>query len=384
MTVTALVKKGLPRSVKAPFNPRANEGKFSLGNISMDGWTALTDTATLGGGSLIVGAGQTYLVTTGSDGGRYIAPLNPSAPGVIDSSQWMNLPDTLAGEAHCQTASCTPPGDDFLFACVAMGASGNSLLCYISHDAKSGNIATRAKLDLGGVGAPQFIGSPGYSRGDAPWGNHTRWPTAYSADIGVATAGSQLWTISSRTGGRQAYDSAFGFGPMVAPATADTGWSVQKGVFGAPPSYPPASSEATCAATCAATTLLSGHYDEAVSLYQTQQTGNAFVDEFLHLEVAKLDGSSPASPKGPSGETTIIRTKAGRLIIVARGLDYQLYQIIYSPDSKTFVSGWKLEGGNVLAKTSPSCIALNEQPLCMIQGADGRLYAKKLVSAGAL
>ncbi|QLQ12226.1 MAG: hypothetical protein HZY74_01560 [Brevundimonas sp.] len=47
-------------------------------------------------------------------------------------------------------------------------------------------------------------------------------------------------------------------------------------------------------------------------------------------------------------------------------------------------SPWVSEGGAARDGSGISCVAVNEQPICFIQGPDGRIYRKAFATASGL
>ncbi len=331
-SAVALQKRVLP---KRTFTP------IAVTSATMDGWTAVTDTATLGGASLMTMDGKSVIVTTGSDGALYAADFNASAPGLI--SDWSYQPGGLASEPHCAAVRMhddTAPGYTLL--CLGLTASGEARLVELTHAPSGFNYARQVNLGgNSGPAAPSFLGAVM----DIP-------PTPYSSSskrdyhVGVIV-GTTVWQY-------------FVLG------TENSVWKPQIGAFKATP--------ACLSMTCATPTLA----QDAIRA----MTFNYEADKDTSL---KEDAVSPKAPTALSGETAIVSLGTNKPVaIVARGKDTQLYQIGYDPKTKTFLGSWKLQGGAIPPHTVPSCVAVGMTPVCVIQGADGRLYAKKLASAGAL
>ena len=90
------------------------------------------------------------------------------------------------------------------------------------------------------------------------------------------------------------------------------------------------------------------------------------------------------SPKLPglTGRPAVIFLGADKYIIVARGPGGRVHRISYVSDPDKFGTSWKDEGGFITKGSSPTCAKVANQAVCVVQGGDGKLYAKA-ISAGS-
>ncbi len=310
------------------------------GKGSMDGWTALTDTATLGGASLLTAYGHTDIITTGADGSLYAASFDPAAPALIAS--WVYQPGGLVSEPHCGGYSKTGnPADPVYILCAGLTAAGTAKL--IALDDHTGFNYENA-IDLGGKSgpaAPNFLTPPALTFTASGWSHY------FSYDVGVVVNG-KIWQTHVRD------------------ADPATPWQALNETFRAAP---------VCARAVCYTPTANGSALRALPF----SDGNTAAVTFG----APL-ATSPDAPVALSGEVAFINVQANLAVVVARGADSQLYQIAFDTANKVFAGGWKPDGGIVPANSWPSCVAVNQKPVCVIQGPDGKLYAKTLQGATAL
>jgi hypothetical protein len=70
------------------------------------------------------------------------------------------------------------------------------------------------------------------------------------------------------------------------------------------------------------------------------------------------------------------------MIAVVRGNNGRIYQARQS-GSAAF-GAWRDEGGSARVGSNISCLAINEQPICFIQGSDGRIWFKRFATESGL
>ncbi|MDV6331235.1 hypothetical protein [Asticcacaulis sp. 201] len=355
-------RKQLPILAFTPPAPELNLIKFA----SMDGWTALTNTATIGGASLFEAGGAFQIAVTGSDKTLYTAAFTPLSPGPIPSTTWQNSPDvSFWSQPSCMPAREPVSRPDYYILCAGLGQTGNALAAMLQRDG-DGYYPTMEPADLGGQDAGSAPAFTGYSWVVLTTQTAKSLPDLHSFDL-------PLYVWGGANG--KVFKGSFRLTAMASTmkGVTEAGWfydvakqpwailtTAQKAV----PSCALDTTQDT--AKCVVAT-----YDGRVRLFA------AYIDP-------NTDTNTPTSPPlsvGLSGETATVRTKAGRRVVLARGNDGKLYQTAF--DGKSW-SAWKSEGGYMIAHTVPSCVAINETAICAVQGSDGRIYARQLNSAGAL
>ncbi len=333
----------------------------------MTGWTQISPRATLGGATLFSINGKTFVITTASDHALYMAPIDPAAPALIPSAAWETMSGTEStfSEPHCMTAKAGGDAlENYKLLCLVLGAGGNAILASYDHTDQFHYLGW---TNLGGHeagGAPEFMG-PARAMGNLP-SQQPYYKLQFSFPVGVwGGANGQLFADRIVTG-----DLVTPGLPGTKWVTAQPAWPVQRnGYMGVPGCAVSDGYGAFCALVNA---------DGTVSDFDVPVSDDAVV-------IAPAANVSPVLPGGLSGEIAAVMTHGGRLDIVARGKNGQLYQTYISRvGTKPAFAGWTSEGGSVKAGTQPSCIARNEQAFCIIQGADGKLYAKSLSPAGAM
>jgi hypothetical protein len=100
-------------------------------------------------------------------------------------------------------------------------------------------------------------------------------------------------------------------------------------------------------------------------------------------ELNTIATPSPELEAGISGKPAVVDVGGPNLALVVRGNNGRIYQIEYSMLTKKF-GKWRDEGGFATAGATPGCVANGSQPVCVIRGPDGRLYAKALASTAGL
>ena len=331
---------------------------------NMDGWTPITNTATRGGASLYSFKGQMTIATTGSDNTLYLAPFNAVKPVLISSLDWENLDEvTFTSQPECQASQrYTDKPDDYEVVCLGLGTAGNARLALIGRQASATKVLIDA--DLGGHdagSAPAYIIPPTYSAG-IPMADTPYFKQNFDSTIAVWGGANAKLFIARVSAGNY-------------PEKLDSvpNWKIRDAVKWDVPAEPftgvPGCSKTLNQAVCAAATA-----DGKIRVFPVLSYGALTPLNWKGASSAPLDA-------GLSGEVALEQTKAGRSVILARGKDGKLYQTVWN--GSTF-SAWKPEGGYMIARTRPACVTINEAAVCVVQGSDGRLYAKQLSSAGAL
>ena len=324
----------------------------------MTGWTVISATATKGGASVIETPTGDQILTTGGDGALYGADFSPLSPALIPSSAWQQItdPGTFRTEPHCvQTYNFNEtdqtPGDYEVF-CLSTSKTGDALLGIFQHFADYGYAAGVSVQDMG---SHKALASPAFLSGIQFEGEHddgTRAGTLrYPFLAGTFDkSGARLFTAKVPL----AFDVGSTGWLTQLPLTVN--WNAGPGTF----SGAPGCTDQLCGVAAG----------DAVRLFSN-----------YGMNLTDTGSLSKPLPDGLSGEIGMVKTKKGKTIIVARAKSGQVYQTVFY--NKAFTA-WKAEGGWMSAQTQPSCVAVNEQATCVIQGGDGKLYAKQLSSSGAM
>jgi hypothetical protein len=229
-------------------------------------------------------------------------------------------------------------------ACAFLGAKGNALYMTGTDD-KSLSIA--APDDLGGQNAgaaPTFLKLPLMQSGNA--GGYSLF------DFGVWDGGKALFVR------RHGWGLAITGFPYQAPGSTE--WTKLAMPFDTAPGCD--------AGTCI---MVDGNHIRALTI-----PGNGG-----NPSIAAVSGDLAA---GITGKPAVVGIGAGKHLVLVRGKDGKAYRTVYVSGSNSFSGGWKDEGGYINAGASPTCVAQGAQALCVIQGNDGRLYAKLLAGTSGL
>lgn len=315
-------------------------GMAVAGN-KMSGWTSLTNGATGGGAALAEGPYHKIIVVRGADDNLYAAFFNPLAPRKIESSEWRQLISGARSEPVCASPTTS------LIGCTYLGDNGKIVYTTLA-DAQA-SLARTGMGDLGGQGAgaaPTITAGPGKSAS-----------IPFYMDVAV-------WNGQGNLLARR-YATQFALmGMTEAPVgtNGNSSWTtLPTPVFG-----PVGCAEKRCA-------MVTGNKQILILTIS-----NPNQKPTIEVPAPKLDG-------GASGRPALVKLASGKYAVVVRSdADGTLRHITYDGQKEAFDGGWVSEGGFVMSGSSPACLATNEQATCVIQGQDGRIYAKALSTASGL
>ena len=339
--------------------------------FDMTGWTALTQGATKGGAEVVTtGSGLSFLLVRANDDGLYAASINASNPsGPLPTSAWSLIRSGVAGEADCVASVLTATA----FTCATLETGGSAAILDIN--TSPSGLALDDAYNLGGANAgarPTLL--PGaYENRDA---------ATVKADT-VARVKLMVWDGNAGLFLRTQRATVFhanpfvpmGGNPHLQNSTTDA-WARAALPFPAVPACKSVSSGVISLVICTWRTLLDSQ------LAMTRQT--FFWQDPTDTGVWKPVMGWPKLQGGVSGAPELVLLKSGRLAAVVRGADGHIKQAIYDTSTDKFVGTWKDEGGSARAGSAISCTAAGEQPVCYIQGGDGRIWSKKLSAASGL
>ena len=308
----------------------------------MKGWTTLTTSKVTKGASIFATANADYVVATRPDGGLSISRFNLLFPNPIPAAAWKSLtkPGVASSEAHCQTTPDTVNVGKYYIFCLTLDASGKALFQPLYASSSSDFSAIGVPVALGGQVTP-------YAPVFLAYG--AKAVASYPLDFKfTAVTVSPLGQLSGRV-----MDVLESFGGATTGGSGS--WTaIAPGFTGVP------------GCTADAGLCVGANADNTVTVFHYGGVGQDSKTITL--------GISAALPAGLGGETAIAVNKAGKYVVVARGQDGQLYENLLDGA----FSGWKAEGGAVMAKTLPSCLASGDGVTCVVEGADGLLYAKAM------
>jgi len=339
--------------------------------FDMTGWTALTQGATKGGAEVVTtGAGQGFLLVRANDDGLYAASVNAANPsGPLATSAWSLIRSGVAGEVDCVASALTPSA----FTCATLAGGGSAEVLDIV--AGTSGFAVDEAYNLGGANAgarPTLL----------PGAYESRDAATVKADL-VPRVRLMVWDGNAGLFLRTQHATVFhanpfvpmGGNPHLQNVTTDA-WARAALPFSATPACKSASSAVIPIVFCAWRTLLDNQ------LAMTRQT--FFWQDPPDTGVWKPVMGWPKLAGGVSGAPELVVLKSGRLAAVVRGNDGHIKQAVYDTSTQKFIGTWKDEGGYAMAGSAISCTAAGEQPVCTIQGGDGRIWAKKLSAASGL
>ncbi len=339
------------------FTPLLNKSlvtfnNFQLVKADMSGWTALTNGAAKGGGSISSDGTYTILAVRGGDNDIYLTPFNPNSFGLIDSSAWTGLGINANSEPQCSAFKVIISSvTNHNIKCLYLGATGNALIRGTAYDGKSFAQIYLTQDNMGGKNAgaaPSFLAAPDNQAlqvGTKTYMNLAVWDGAKSLFVKRAGEG---FSIS----GSYIPDGVTDWKKLNFPVEGPVGCYQMGGSFG------------QCALTVDGKRIRVIKFNDA----ESEPSVNAV---------------SPDYAGGVNGRPTIASVGAGKFVVAVRAGDGKLIQIVYNSNTKSFVGGWKSEGGFVTKGSSPSCVGVGSNATCVIQGADGKLYAKKLSNSAS-
>lgn len=322
----------------------------------MTGWTVLTNGATLGGPSVVrMRNGQGRIMVRASDSHLYSAPIDPTNPGgPIAGSAWVQSSLTSQSEFDCVTMAEAQSFADVL--CGYLGPNGSANLSYLSFDEPQSMTEP-----LGGQGAgfrPTVVSGDWYMSSPVPAAS---WPGGVyrSYEVFVWTTG----LTSFRKGSHMLLSG--GAGGLAAPVSFvpyTDQWTQMAST------YPtPYGCVRMTAVQCAVGTL-----NDRVRVVSAAPTPADY-------------GAAPAQayftgpvPGGLSLNLApeMFRLQSGAVVIVVRSKTGRVYS--WSGNAWHDQGGWARDGSGI------SCLANNEQPVCFIQGDDGRIYWRAFATASGL
>lgn len=314
---------------------------FPLLPADMTGWSTRTAGPTKGGGVFVKSTNRILLFARGADDYLYAAPIDPVGQGPVASSAWVSTGDKSTSEPACigypyQWQNETHTG----IVCAFLGSDGNALWRYLGD--QGDQLFASWQLDMKGKNAgaaPTILDAPEVVSG-LGGSSHYYGFGVWDGKSALFTR-SAGWLVALSSGG----------------ANAKTKWTKLSTPFTAPPG---------CALD-----LCVMHDGQKASIIVLKGDGSEPV----------LKGASPALEGGITGKPAIVALPNSKYSVVVRGPKGVVHQIVYDAKAGTFTDAWKNEGGYITAGSSPNCIAVNVQPVCVVQGGDGKLYSKGLASS---
>ena len=317
---------------------------FPIVPADMTGWSARTVGATKGGGTLVQGEGRALLIARGADDYLYVTPIDPAGQGQVASSAWAALSDKSASEPACVDYRSTWQGKTHNnIVCAFLGTAGNARYRFLGDDGTK--VGSSFEMDMGGKNAgaaPTLLRKPKINDGG--------FGSSHEYEFGVWDGQSGLFT---RTVG-------WFIAPGAGNAIGLTDWKKLQTPF-------------TSAPGCADSICVT-HDGARARIVELKGDGSEPVEK----------ATSPNLAGGLTGKPAVVALPNNTYAVVVRGLGGAVYQIFYNSKTNAFSTAWKSEGGFIAKGATPSCIAVNVQPVCIIQGNDGRLYSKGLASSGGL
>lgn len=337
----------------------------------MGDWTPLTQGAPLGGASVLrLRDGSGRVVVRGADSYLYVAAIDLAEPGgPIAASAWVKTGAVAQSEPHCQPFLIPDSLGDML--CGYLGPGGSARLSFMNLAEGYGEM-----VDLGGQNAgfrPTVLANPNW---------HLAAPFPRLGSTGGLYRKYELivWdgSVSAFRLYRETIQPPIPGGPSDGPFTpAVTATEVSGDWTKMDAFYPTPMACLSIFPACAIGTT-PGNI-RLVYAGLTDDLSDAPVQTFF----------TPAVPGGLSLNVApaYLDTASGGLVIVVRSNDGRIRQSILSANAAgtALIAGpWIDEGGFTRSGSGISCVASNEQPTCFVQGADGRIYWKKLGTASGL
>lgn len=341
---------------------------------NMSGWTRVTEGASKGSVAVVRLGESAYFVAVGQDDQAYAAPMSITALS-LDTTAWRALSSVgrpgITCNASPRSAASPGWGNRDLVACFGLTASGGARklvvgrfsgqsTLYGSFEELGGSNAGNLPLGIEFVAAKGFptpVGSTGGSENDV-------------VSITTVIADNGLWrrveTVTGWTAG------GLGAGSYV--PTLATSWQRIDGL------------DATSAAACLGDTgrvfcAFSASGGRVRMIDRVAPSGSSAPGVLTTNTAWSNAIVSPAAPGGAvTSAPAIARHPSGRITVVVRGANGRLLRTVYTPTGQSW-SAWTDMGGFLRPDTQPSCIADGEVPVCVIQGADGGGYARRLPAA---
>ncbi len=326
-------------------------------SASMQGWTPITNGPALGGASVVrMSNDQADIIVRAGQNKLYIASFSPSSvSGPLGGSAWRQTNVSVTSDPDCEIRPSRTN-----YACTFLGEGGAAFIAWID--------PTYSKVTpLGGHNggarpalAPfpeSFVvpaNDPNYSNGVPLYFERA---TMFAWDGSIQTWRRRwLAYIPSTLGG-----SPPGFTEAL-PAE-EQGWKL---------TVSPTLTPMSCAVVGNAMNCLVGSSNgvRMFDLYELNTASGAVLSQALSAGI------------GTSTPVELVGTGSGAAIAVVRGNNGHIYQARRSGAGG--FGAWRDEGGAAKAGSNISCIATNEQPMCFIQGPDGRIYFKRLATESGL
>ena len=312
----------------------------------MTGWTAITSGPSKGGASLATHNGATFLFVRGGDDDIYAAPFDPAHIAPVASSNWTAFGVKTTSEPECRTYERKFDGVVYQEGvCAYLGASGNAM--YRGFGIETKIVTGLQPTDMGGShagAAPTFLKAP------AMGGVENASYITY-LQFGVWDGASGLFVKNDGW--------AVGFG-AIGPSPDATKWAKLTTAFAGAPG---------CADDICA--VISGKHVQLVKIW-----GDGRAPQMLGVS-ADLDAA-------PSGKPTVVVMSGYKAAVVVRGADGHVQEAFFDSSKDTFTGGWHDEKGYITKGSTPACTSVNTQPVCVVQGGNGKLYARALTGASGL
>lgn len=313
----------------------------------MSGWSVVTNGPAKGGGSLIKADGKLFLAARGADDDIYVAPFDPANLVPQPESAWRSFGVQSTSEPNCNAAHNVPGSDSGWGLCAFLGQSGNAL--FASFQAAATGVWKIDTVDMGGSkagAAPTVV-------------DRVEWVNDKVDGTQEVTAHFAVWDGKS---GLFFKRDGWKLGPdYLDPAAGATSWQKLPSAFFGPIGCSP---YAFGGGVCASVD-----------------------NERIRIGSLDIDGKyteSAVSPAlaGLTGRPALVYLGSDKYIVVARGKGGKVHKISYVKDPDKFGPAWKDEGGFITQGSSPTCASVATQAVCVVQGGDGKLYAKA-ISAGS-
>ena len=339
------------RSTRMPLRIPTEDVLKLAQDAAMEGWKPLTNGATKGGPAAFRVGNTTSIVVRAADDYLYIADVDlTKIDGPIDSGLWRYMGAMSATEPYCaadyhgQTAACT--WLDAQDKRVKWGMIDNDTMSIIEEDAPKTNVM------------PSLYGPSEQIDGKIGSASCENIPKITNSARFFLLEGTTLWSASRKTltvrkSGTCAPGLGLNWGPNVLPGSdwGEIGTGFQSN------------------ATCSTDRCVAIRNNKIVSWPQSTK-GDGPGGYSYQISDFKL-----VLPGGPSPTAPITLTfPSYRSVMIARNTAGRLYWFGTNSSSQ----GWTDEGGVAAKDSAIACVAQNEQPVCFIQGPDGRIYYKKL------
>jgi hypothetical protein len=321
----------------------------------MQGWTPMTTGSTLGGPSIVKLPTGYRLVVRAANAGLHDAPIDVASQSVpLPASAWRQLVPTATSEPYCVPDFFSPT---FYF-CGYLAEGGSAAV---------------ARIGLENLGQTWAMGgSNGSGRvtlGPAPSVSVTPGQLATTLRLLVWDGSATLFRREYATVAYLAPNGQFGT-PTDTVLANERGWRVVDGAF-------------LTSVGC----VREGQPDLPICAQGTTSGVRLFFDPWRSQSQGGMPTGQIVTPALPTpiGRTApeLVTTSSGAIVVVVRAANGAIYQSRRAANGASF-GPWISEGGSAREGSGISCTAVNEQPICFIQGTDGRIYRKALSTASGL